>query len=224
MMNLMDVTKTPAVYGAIAAVQAELATKGIAKSRTAKTFGSEDGGGTYSFRGIDDMYNALAPLLSKHGLCVLPRMAQRTVADRLTAKGKQLFVVTVRAEFDFVAVADGSTHTVVTYGEAMDTSDKATNKAMSAAYKYAVMQAFAIPLMGNEADSESQDHEVAGELTAEQATALQKIRDASLNGQKALDAAWAGIGKENRIKLAPHLDALKEAATKAEADTAGKRG
>lgn len=46
----------------------------------------------------------------------------------------------VKAEFDFVATEDGSKHTVVTYGEAMDSGDKATNKAMSIAYKYAAFQ------------------------------------------------------------------------------------
>ena len=51
-----------------------------------------------------------------------------------------MFYVTVRAEFDFVSTEDGSIHTVVTYGEAMDSGDKATNKAMSIAYKYAAFQ------------------------------------------------------------------------------------
>jgi hypothetical protein len=60
----------------------------------------------------------------------------------------------VEAEFDFVAASDGSKHTVKTYGEAMDSGDKATNKAMSAAYKYAAFQAFCIPTEGdNDADA-----------------------------------------------------------------------
>ena len=62
--------------------------------------------------------------------------------------------VTVDAEFDFVSALDGSKHTVRTFGEAMDSADKATNKAMSAAYKYAAFQAFAIPTEGdNDADA-----------------------------------------------------------------------
>ena len=59
---------------------------------------------------------------------------------------------------DFVAIEDGSKHTVKTYGEAMDSGDKATNKAMSAAYKYAAFQAFAIPTEGN--NSEDETHHV----------------------------------------------------------------
>jgi hypothetical protein len=45
------------------------------------------------------------------------------------------------------------------YGEAMDSGDKATNKAMSAAYKYACMQAFSIPTEGDN-DADAHTHEV----------------------------------------------------------------
>lgn len=138
------------VYKAINAVQKDLAETGVVKSQT-NTF---DG---YKFRGIDDIYNALAPLLAKHGLCILPRMLARSVLERQSKDNKALFYVTVEAEFDFVAVEDGSKHTVKTFGEAMDRGDKATNKAMSAAYKYACFQSFTIPTEGNEGDSESHD-------------------------------------------------------------------
>lgn len=143
---------TPKVYEAINKVQAALAKEGIGKDRKNAAQG-------YSFRGIDDVYNALSPLLAQHGLCILPRMLSREVVERESAKGAALFYVTVSAEFDFVAAEDGSKHTVKTYGEAMDSGDKATNKAMSAAYKYAAMQAFAIPTEGDH-DTETQTHEV----------------------------------------------------------------
>jgi hypothetical protein len=141
------------VYKAIAAVQAELAKGGIAKANTNQQQG-------YKFRGIDDDYNALAPILAKHGLCVLPRCKSREVVERVNQKGTALFYVTVEAEFDFVCAEDGSKHTVgPMYGEAMDSGDKATNKAMSAAYKYAAMQAFAIPTEGDN-DADATTHEV----------------------------------------------------------------
>lgn len=142
-----------AVYKAIAAVQGELARTGISKD-------SENTFDRYKFRGIDAVYNALAPLLSKHGLCVLPRMIERKLDERVSRKGEPMFYVTVTAEFDFVAAEDGSTHTVRTYGEAMDRSDKATNKAMSAAYKYAAFMTFAIPTEGDN-DADATTHEVA---------------------------------------------------------------
>jgi hypothetical protein len=66
-----------------------------------------------------------------------------------------LFYVTVDVEFDFVSAEDGTKHTVKTFGEAMDSGDKATNKAMSAAYKYACFQAFSIP---TESDNDADAH------------------------------------------------------------------
>lgn len=147
------------VYQAINAVQGALAKTGIAKTRT-----NSQGAG-FKFRGIDDVYNAIAPLLADHGLCILPRMLSRVCEERVSKSGGALFYVTVEAEFDFVAVEDGSKHTVKTYGEAMDSGDKATNKAMSSAYKYACFQSFAIPLEG-EPDSDDESFEVGRGMPA----------------------------------------------------------
>lgn len=148
-----------AVYKAIAAVQGELAKTGISKDGV-------NSSQNYKFRGIDQVYGALSPLLAKHGLCVLPRIIEREMHEKVTIKewnGQKkesvLFYVTVTAEFDFVSSEDGSMHTVRTYGEAMDSGDKATNKAMSAAYKYAAFMAFAIPTEGDN-DADGQTHEV----------------------------------------------------------------
>jgi hypothetical protein len=165
----------PKVYAAICAVQADLAKEGIAKDRR-----NTSQGAGFNFRGIDDVYNALAPLLSKHGLCILPRITERNVVERQGRSGGALFYTTIRAEFDFVCREDGSLHTVTTYGEAMDSGDKATNKAMSAAYKYACLQAFCIPTEGDN-DADATTHEVAPQqpatITKEQAETLQGLLD-----------------------------------------------
>ena len=131
------------VYQAINKVQADLARTGISKDRT------NNQGSGYKFRGIDDVFNALSPLLATHGLCILPRMLTRTCEERTSKAGGLLFYITVEAEFDLVSAEDGSKHTIRTFGEAMDSGDKATNKAMSAAYKSAAMQAFSIPTEGD---------------------------------------------------------------------------
>lgn len=149
----IDAALVPAVYGKIAAVQASLAKTGIAKSRRNQQQG-------YQFRGIDEVYDALAPLLAENGLCILPRVLSREVVERTTAKGGAIFNVTVEVEFDFVSADDGSIHVIKTFGEAMDSADKATNKAMSAAYKYAALMAFAIPTEGDN-DADAITHEVA---------------------------------------------------------------
>ena len=140
------------VYMAISKVSKALLT-GISKERENKQQG-------FAFRGIDDVYNTLAPALVEHGLLILPRMTDRQVAERQTRNGGTLFYVTVKAEFDFVSVSDGSKVTISTYGEAMDSGDKATNKAMSIAYKYAAFQAFCIPTELS-IDPDAEHHNVA---------------------------------------------------------------
>ncbi|EPL1955509.1 ERF family protein [Citrobacter freundii] len=141
------------VYAAISAVAKDMATTGISKDRKNAQQG-------FNFRGIDQVYNALAPALVNHGLLILPRITERTVTERTTQKGGVLFYVVVKADFDFVSTEDGSIHTVTTYGEAMDSGDKATNKAMSIAYKYAAFQAFCIPTEETAIDADAEMHHI----------------------------------------------------------------
>jgi len=140
------------VYKAIAAITLEMSKDGIGKDRKNQQQG-------YNFRGIDDVYNSLSPMLARNGLCILPYVLERDCVERQSAKGGALFYVTCKVRFDFVAAEDGSKHEVITYGEAMDSGDKATNKAMSAAFKYACMQAFCIPTEGDN-DADAHTHEV----------------------------------------------------------------
>lgn len=144
---------TPHVYTAIAQVMATIAKQGISKDRKNDSQG-------YAFRGIDDVYNALAPILAEAQLCILPFVKGREVVERATRSGSALFYVTVSVDFALVSAVDGSSHTISVAGEAMDSGDKATNKAMSAAYKYACMQAFCIPTEGDN-DADKTTHEVA---------------------------------------------------------------
>lgn len=155
------------VYAAISGVAREMATTGISKDRRNQQQG-------FNFRGIDQVYNALAPALVNHGLLILPRITERTVTERTTQKGGVLFYVVVKAEFDFVSTEDGSIHTVTTYGEAMDSGDKATNKAMSIAYKYAAFQAFCIPTEETAIDADAEVHNVSPQSAEE---ALKEFAD-----------------------------------------------
>ena len=135
------------VYQAISAVQSALAKRGIEKNRKNIQQG-------FAFRGIDDVYAALAPLLSEYQLVILPQVLSREVTERQTAKGGTLIYTTLRVRYDFISAEDGSREVVIVDGEAMDSGDKSTNKAMSAAYKYACLQAFCIPTEGdNDADA-----------------------------------------------------------------------
>ena len=110
------------VYEKIAAITAELSKVGISKDSKNQSQG-------YKFRGIDQVYLALSPLLARHALCILPRVTKREIVERQNKQGTALFYVTLTVEFDFVAAEDASRHTVITIGEAMDSGDKASNKA-----------------------------------------------------------------------------------------------
>ena len=145
----------PLVFSAIAAVMSDVSKEGIGKDRRNDTQG-------YKFRGIDDVYNALAPVLAKHDLCIVPSVLSREVVERKNSKGNALFYVTCQVEFTLICANDGSSIKAVTYGEAMDSGDKATNKAMSAAYKYMAMQTFCIPTEGDN-DADQTTHEVVPE-------------------------------------------------------------
>ena len=148
------------VYLAINSVQADLASIGITKFR-------ENSQQNYMFRGIDDIYNAVSGILAKNKLCIIPRVVSRVSEARQSRSGGTLFYVTVEVHYDFVSASDGSSCTAVFYGEAMDSADKATNKAMSAAYKYMMIQTFCIPTEGDN-DADARTHEPGPALASHQ--------------------------------------------------------
>ena len=153
------------IYPAIMKVMAEIGC--IGKNRKNPQQG-------YNFRGIDDVLNNLQPALLKAGVFVVPRVVEIHREEKPTKQGGILNYTTVKCEYDFCSAEDGSKITASTYGEGMDTSDKSTNKAMSAAFKYAIIQTFAIPTE-ELIDSERDHNEPAVEfITAEQVTANQQ--------------------------------------------------
>jgi hypothetical protein len=142
-------TPVPKVLSAIHAVLAALSKDGIAKDQrnTQQNF---------NFRGIDTVLNVLSGLLDVNKLLIIPTVLERIQTERETNKGGVLFSVVCKIEYKFYSVEDGSSVTAILYGEAMDSGDKATNKALSAAYKYMAIQSFAIPTEGieqNDADA-----------------------------------------------------------------------
>lgn len=141
-----ETSEVPKVFAAICAVQGALSKIGVAKDKKNVSQG-------FTFRGIDDVYGALAPLLAEHKLVIIPRFSRRVETDRQTAKGGSMLHVVVEGVYVFCSAEDGSQTESLMYGEAMDSGDKATNKAMSAAYKYMAFQVFCIPLTGEDADA-----------------------------------------------------------------------
>lgn len=164
-----EATTVPEVLKAITAVTAGLGQVGIAKKGKNKQQ-------NYSFRGIDQVYAALSPLLVQHGLVITPRVLNRIVVERETKAGGVMFNVSLEVEFTFRSSVDGSAITAVTFGECSDAADKATNKAISAAYKYLVFLTFCVPLEG-EPDADAEHPEAApSKKKAEPAAAPEDLK------------------------------------------------
>jgi hypothetical protein len=185
------------VYSGIAAVMLAMSREGISKSRRNEQQG-------FRFRGIDDVQNALSRPLADNHLCILPRVISRTVNERTNAKGTALFYVVLDIEYDIVSALDGSTHTVRVVGEAMDSGDKATNKAMSAAYKYMALQVFCIPTEGDN-DADATTH---GDITAEFPAEVAKI--AACKSRADLNQLFRSLPESTRKALMAQFTAAAE--------------
>ncbi len=98
----------------------------------------------FKYRGIDQVYNALNPVLARNGIFMTPKVLNSEREERVNKNGTTLFYSRVTMEYSFMAV-DGTSVTCSIIGEGMDSGDKATNKAMAVAHKYALLQTFCIP-------------------------------------------------------------------------------
>jgi len=138
------------IYAAIPAIMAEV--KEIPKSR-------RNTQQNYAFRGIDDAYAAFQPLFARHGVFIVPNVMDCKREERTAKSGGTLIwtVLTIRHTF---YASDGSSIDATTVGEAMDSGDKGSNKAESAALKYALLEVFCVPTEADN-DTENQSPEVA---------------------------------------------------------------
>ena len=98
----------------------------------------------FMYRGVDDVMNAIQPLLHKHGIFIVPEVLDHKREDRVSSKGNALIYSVCTIRYTFFS-SDGSSISAVVVGEGMDSGDKATNKAMAIAFKYACFQVFCIP-------------------------------------------------------------------------------
>ena len=98
----------------------------------------------FNFRGIDDVYNAIHPVFAELGITPVPQVIESRREERSTAKGGNLIYTVLTVAVYFYA-PDGTSVKAIVQGEAMDMADKSSNKAMSAAYKYACFQVLSIP-------------------------------------------------------------------------------
>lgn len=98
----------------------------------------------YFFRGIDDVYFALHNILANEGVITIPEILEERAEERQSSSGKMAMSRILKIRYRFYA-EDGSFVDSSVIGEGADFSDKAANKAMSAAHKYVLLQTFCIP-------------------------------------------------------------------------------
>jgi len=123
------------IYQAIGGIMGELGP--IKKDKQNKSQG-------FSYRGIDQLYNALNPLFSKYKVFCVPKVLERTTSDYQTKGGDTWKNVVLKVEYKLIA-EDGTFVEGTVYGEGSDSGDKGTNKAMSACQKYFFFQTFVVP-------------------------------------------------------------------------------
>lgn len=134
-MEKKEETKSPAIYAALNAIMNDIGSIGKERQNQQQHF---------MFRGIDQVMNTLKPLLAKHQVNIIPEVVDMKREERRTGSGGTLMYSILTVKHHFVAT-DGSEVVSTTIGEGMDSGDKASNKAMSIAFKYACFEVFCIP-------------------------------------------------------------------------------
>jgi hypothetical protein len=181
------------IFEKMAAIQKEI--EAIGKNRQNVTQ-------KFKFRGIDDVYNALHPLLSKHEVFTTSTIISSLREQKVTNNGGTLIYSIIDVRFTFWAT-DGSNVSTEAKGEGMDSGDKASNKAMAVAHKYALTQTFTIPYEGM-VDPDAESHELANAVD----TAIAGLMDC--DGRTAVEAYF----KKQSVKVRESqkfIDACKNA-------------
>jgi len=193
------------VFKKIAAVQAALAKQGISKDQT-NSFDK------YKFRGIDDVYNSLAPIMAEHKLVVIPNVESYTTETFQTSAGKPSIMVRATVRYVLVDAEDDSSTSALVVGEASDRGDKAMNKALSAAYKLMAFQVFCIPTEAESRDSEEESIEHTVKLMGAAEIASLRGWLSKTNTDEAAFCEWQKVKSLETMQLeryAPALAALQ---------------
>lgn len=147
--------KAGEIHKAIVEVMKEVGA--VAKGKT-----SDSSAGSYKYRGIDDIYNAVNPAFAHQGIFTTNEILKAEHVAIVTGSGKSATECRLTTRWYFWA-SDGSWVSIDTEGVGRDTQDKAANKAMAAAHKYALVQILALPTAE---PKDSEDPEI--DITAEE--------------------------------------------------------
>ena len=98
----------------------------------------------FNFRGIDQIMNALSPVMAKAGLMIIPEVLRHSISVVTSSAGKSQYHHKMRIAYQLRAVgAEGCVNAVICC-EAMDTQDKGANKALAIGLKYLCNQVYMI--------------------------------------------------------------------------------
>jgi hypothetical protein len=167
----------PKIYGAIAAIQAEIGS--IPKNGT----GPAAQGG-YKFIANDDIVDALSKLLTKHKVIVQPKTLDYQLVTREIGANRTVSLTSVTLETTYISTEDGSEFKVVTVGEGADNGDKGARKAYTQASKVANLLTFAIAT--GEPDPDALDAPINVPAAATQSPAAKKIANAKADESASL--------------------------------------
>jgi len=208
------------IYEVVPAIMSEIPTIGKDRKNAAQN---------YQFRGIDDVYNTVNPIMAKHGVFMRAEVQDVKREERPSKSGGTMAFVQVKVRYFFVA-KDGSSVFTDSLGEGMDSGDKATPKAMSIAQKYAILQMFCIPTLDAK-DPEEDNPEPAPVAklkaafpAAQKPTAAPKTPPAVVHAPKPVKDEWTEIPPEDdldpRLNVEPHICSKDQLAIFAEAKIA----
>jgi hypothetical protein len=131
----------------------------------------------FNFRGIDAVVNAVSPALQKHGVIVVPSVEDYEYASVEIGKNRTVMGhVKVKVSYTFIG-AGGDAIKATVVGEAMDSGDKATAKAMSVAFRTALLQTLSLPT--DEPDPDSQSYERSEKVVVDTTALSKAISEAS---------------------------------------------
>jgi hypothetical protein len=151
----------------------------------------------YVFRGIDAVVNAVGPAFRKHGIVPTPFKSEARYRDVLTNSGKPSRECTVTVTYRFYG-PDGDFVDCEVPGESMDFGDKGAPKAMSVAYRIALLQLLCIPTDDPEPDAQSYERSREPEpvaATTGQVTRFDELAKqlAAAESESKLKEAWTLI-------------------------------
>lgn len=154
----------------------------------------------FLFRGIDAVVNAVGPVLRKHGVVVVPNVEHVSYDTVATSTGKPATACRVLATYTFYA-GDGSSIDTRVAAEAWDAGDKAAPKAMSVAFRTALLQALALPT--DEPDPDSQTYVRDNDRTRSAAPTQRPTQNAPMTaktrGGMFAEFSRAGIAEDEQL-------------------------